>query len=471
MDGPNVLLLILDSVRAENVSHLGYARETTPEIDQFANEATTYTNARSPGIHSISSHVSIFTGYHVVEHQATSHGAQISPGNTIWEELSEIGYQTGLFTPNSIVAQSSNLSSFFEHVSGPKSRLVYPEALAPEDIDGHSPYLNYLIESLRSESPFKSIINGLSRKFGSSTAVHDPDQERGETFIREFDTWRQETQDPWAACINLMDAHYPYLPQERFTRWGDEPLQSMHREVMGGPLTSQYLDERPFWELAAFENLYDDCIRQADAYVGELLNHLESAGELENTLVVVTSDHGEGFGEYSVLNDEVRLIDHSWGIGDELSHVPLVVKYPGSDGPESVSKPASLTRFPAVVRAALEDECGSFVPPESYTLTSSYRIGEPGNQLPLAEADREAYFGPWHAVCRERNGRVVVDAIRREDQVRYEPSLGNQPKSGCTDRDVVEGIVNGLSDVEISAENRSIDHEVEGRLEELGYIT
>ena len=106
MNKPNVLLVILDSVRAKNTSLLGYPRETTPKLETFAKNATTYTNARAPGIHSISSHTSIFTGYHVAEHQATSHGASLRPGHTVWEMLSGAGYRTGLFTPNAVVAES-----------------------------------------------------------------------------------------------------------------------------------------------------------------------------------------------------------------------------------------------------------------------------------------------------------------------------------------------------------------------------
>lgn len=472
MAQPNILLIVLDSVRAQNVGHLDYPRNTTPSIDELCEKSTSYIHARSPGIHSISSHVSMFTGYHVSEHRATSHSATLRPGHTIWEYLAEEGYRTGLFTPNAIVAESSNLASFFQTVEGPKRDvLVFPEALGPEEVPGMPSYTSYLWACLKSGSPIKSIVNGLAREFGESSAAHNPKQEHGEVYVQDFLDWVKSDSDTWAACINLMDAHYPYIPLEEFDHWGSKTLQNLHREAMGGPLTTQYLSKRPLWELQACESLYDDCIRQADAYVGQTLEKLEEMGELENTLIVVTSDHGEGFGEYSVLNDDVQLIDHSWGIGDEVSHVPLVVKYPGDSTQRIVRAPASLTKFPSVVKGVISGEKEGFVPSDRTVITSSYRVGEPGNNLPIPEVEREPYFGPWHAICREESGGIVIDAVRRKDEVRYWLSLPEKEVLLEPDREFVKTLISGLNSKDVTGEDRDVDTEVQERLKTLGYVS
>ncbi|MFC5134562.1 MULTISPECIES: sulfatase [Haloferacaceae] len=472
MADPNVLLVVLDSVRARNVSHLGYPRETTPRLDEFADGATTYTNARAPGIHSVSSHASLFTGYHVAEHRVTSHGSELRPGHTVWETLSAEGYRTGLFTPNAIVAESSNLASFFDHVAGPKrDELVFPDALGPEAVPGDPGYVAYLRACLGSDAPLRSVINGVSREIGTTSGVYDPRIEHGGEYVSEFSEWRQRGEGPWAACLNLMDAHYPYLPLDEFDRWGGATLRDLHREAMGGPLTTRYLGDRPFWELAASESLYDDCVRQADAYLGRLLDELADAGVLDDTLVVVTSDHGEGFGEYSVLNDSVQLIDHSWGIGDELAHVPLVVKPPGRSRDEVVHTPATLTRFPTAVAAARAGENPDFVPPSGDAITTSYRVEEPGDELPLPAVEREPYFGPWHAVCHEQDDHVVVDAIRRNDGIRYEPSPRRTPPDTGINRTYVDDVVDELSPVGVATDGNEPQGTVERRLHELGYMT
>lgn len=454
-----------------NVGHLGHPRETTPEIDEFAERARVYTNARAPGIHSISSHVSLFTGYHVAEHQATSHGVSIEPGHTVWEELDDRGYRTGLFTPNSIVAESSNLASFFDDVEGPeREELRFPDALGPAQVKGDPGYLEYLSACLKSDMPIKAVLNGFYREFGRSTAVYDPEREHGGEYVRKFLDWYDENDGPWAACINLMDAHYPYLPQDEFVTWSDDKIRGLHEEAMGGPLTTQYLGERPFWELMASEELYDDCIRQADAYVGKLLDALEESEELEDTLVVLTSDHGEGFGEYSPLNDSVRLIDHSWGISDEVSHVPLVVKRPSQTNHETVTSPASLTKFSSVVRSLLADVDADFIAGSPGAITTSYRVEEPGDELPIPEEMRDSYFGPWHALCHEDGGDVIVDAVRRSDEVRYFPSKQTDCSS-VSGRETVETVINGLDPVELARDSDNIDAAVQERLNRLGYVS
>ncbi|MEY7851224.1 sulfatase-like hydrolase/transferase [Natrarchaeobius sp. A-rgal3] len=120
MSQPNILMVILDSTRAKNMSLYGYDRETTPFLESFSERATCYTQARSPGIHSIASHVSMFTGYEVEEHKSTEHPSQIDVTKTIWKELSdEFGYKTGLFTPNAVIARASNIPNCFDYNYSP----------------------------------------------------------------------------------------------------------------------------------------------------------------------------------------------------------------------------------------------------------------------------------------------------------------------------------------------------------------
>lgn len=114
MTCPNVLLVILDSLRAKNMSLHGYYRETTPFLSKYADQATVYRQARSPSIHSVASHASMWTGIHVEEHQAIHHESMVDPEKTVWSDLQREGYETGLFTKNTVVNQASNLAAPFE---------------------------------------------------------------------------------------------------------------------------------------------------------------------------------------------------------------------------------------------------------------------------------------------------------------------------------------------------------------------
>ena len=96
---PNVLLVVLDSVRAANCSLYGAARETTPYLSRLTDESTVYTQARAPSNWSLPSHVSLFTGLDVHVHRVTVHD-RLRAGHTVFEALAADGYATGLFSEN-----------------------------------------------------------------------------------------------------------------------------------------------------------------------------------------------------------------------------------------------------------------------------------------------------------------------------------------------------------------------------------
>jgi arylsulfatase len=201
-----------------------------------------------------------------------------------------------------------------------------------------------------------------------------------ETYLDSFETWRANRDGPWAACLNLMDAHYPYEPATEFDRWGSEVLKQLQNEWSESNYDPAEFhdDRRPWWQLEAFESLYDGSIRYLDSAVERLVTHLESTGCLDETLLVVTSDHGERFGERSYFDPSYRLVAHGadGGIHDDNVHVPLVVKFLGQQTGHRVRRPASLTEFPSVVESVRNDDADydEFVPdgPVLVTLDPGY---------------------------------------------------------------------------------------------------
>ncbi|QCW02753.1 sulfatase [Natrinema pallidum] len=469
MPSPNVLLVVLDSVRAANTSLHGHHNETTPTLEAFGSTATVYTQARSPGIHSIASHVSLFTGYEVAEHRAVDHAAALEPGTTIWEELSETGYRTGLFTSNSVVAEASSLARSFDDVDGPSSSTYpFPDALSPDELSGETGKQEFLRAALGSDSPIRSLANGVSdqvRRIRGPTVDHDESRRHIDSFLE----WTDEQTQPWAACLNLMDAHYPYLPAPRYDRWGGSRLRGLHEEI-SEPLLREFLGDRPWWQLRAFESLYDGCIRQADALVGELLDALRARDALSETLLVITSDHGEGFGEPCELGTPVRLIDHNFGLNEQLTHVPLIVSHPGCDRSRTIDEPVSLAQFPDVVRAQREG-CQRTFKRDEPVLTTTYRIQEPGTELPLEDTDRAPYFGPWHATYGTQDGVVRKDALHGEyDAQMTIPNARERSVVGRADRTRVEETIASLESAAVVSGQQQVSDSIEQRLSDLGYI-
>lgn len=474
MRKPNILLVVLDSVRARNTSLHGHGNQTTPYLETLTKEAHVYEQARAPSIHSVSSHASIFTGLHVPEHGVTAHESELSPESTIWHELaSEQGYVTGLFSPNVVVTMSSNLADAFTTVDGPRGDLrlrLFQDVLSPMDIEGHQTNTEYLRHCLNSNKPIRAILNGLYFIRGGSGGG-DVD-ESAPVYVNSFLDWSASVDGPWAACLNLMDAHYPYVPKPQL-EWGSKELRDIHDNTES-PHSESITKSGDYWKLRSFESLYDGCIRQADAAVELLVESLRTRGDLKDTLVVITSDHGEGFGEWSRLNSNVRMVDHSWGIHEVLTHVPLLVRPPGEGDSHRRDALASLTRFPNVVRETILNNDPSFAV-KNHALASTHRLKQPKKVLPESVINCSAYAGPWRAVYKtDDNGDVWKHATQGSNTISLKiPDAQSAIVYSSMQDNIINTVYGDLETTDIRVGERdknNLDADIEQKLENLGYL-
>ena len=476
MDEPNVLLVVLDSVRARNVGLYGYHRDTTPFLTEYADRATVYRQARSPGIHSVASHASLWTGAAVEEHRATRHEDRLRPGTTVWESLADEGYSTALFTTNPVVAHSSNLSEPFDDEFTDdfvdNSEKLFPDAHSPADVVKHEGVSGNLKRSLRDDRPVRSLLNG-AHHFAEKKRGRLSDSVTSAELVEEFLEWRGCSDEPWAACINLMDAHFPYEPAEEYDRWGGARLAAIHADLEKPP-ANEFIGGRPWWQLEAFEHLYDGAIRELDEYLERIVTGLERRGEHDDTLVVVTSDHGEGFGEVSPLTGRTRLVDHSWGIHEAVTHVPLVVKYPGQSDRSVVEDAATLTRFRDTVDAAVDRVAphDSFVP-DGPVLSSTYRLRKE-DALIFEGSDERAtdYYGPWRAAYETADDAVYKYARRGDDSLVVRiPNAQESSSRRAEGARKVESAFDGVDPRDLTeSDANEVSSGVEDRLTELGYL-
>jgi|AntDeeMetagen681_2_1112603.scaffolds.fasta_scaffold00672_3 arylsulfatase len=476
---PNVLLVVLDSVRAANTSLHGHHNETTPFLDGLAAESTVFTQARSPGTESISSHTSIFTGYHVREHGITNRRHRLTAGHTVWERVAEQGYETGVFSNNPFLTELPvGLSEAFDTVAGRSRELPYPEAVNPKDFvidtgDGLRKYVQFARAAFESGHPFGSLINGFSFKLPDQYESRLPRAFRSDSsaavYADRFLDWEQRVDGPWAACVNFMDAHFPYEGGE-YDQWGGKRLARLQDslddqvwEFVGG--------QRPWWQREALEALYDGAIRRMDAQLERVVERLRQRGSLENTLVVVTADHGEGFGEPSLLRPEQRCVGHgNGGLYEALLHVPLVVRPPGGGSGRTVSTPASLTRFPSVVDAAVD---GAGTPERAFVdgpVVAATNGIDPDTQQRAREhlSDIDVLTTPADAVYRA--SEPVRKTVRWGD-AEAEVAVPDAHARWIADHDASSAIdiVDELSTAGVSAEADGVSQDVEQRLQDLGY--
>lgn len=420
----NVLLIVLDSVRAANTTLHGHENDTTPFLDTLAAESTTFSQARSPGTWSLPSHVSLFTGAPVAGHGIVDIDDKLASGNTVFDDLGDSGYATAVFSENTWLTEMDvGLHDPFDTVEGARNA-PFRDGLDPGRFvlsEGQGRYVEYLRACLDHEETLKSLANGVVGKLGWERPSLVPDLVAGEStaelYADLFLDWEREQQGDWASCVNLMDAHTPYAPGAH-DEWGGTRLQDLQTSLddqvwafLGG--------ERPWWECRALEALYDGAIRRCDSAVERIVETLRERNVLDDTLLVVTSDHGETFGEWSRLR-RTRLAGHGKGVHEALLHVPLLVRPPGGSDGDVVESPATLTQFPAVVDAARTDPNGApreFVP-DGPVVASDHGLESPSVELAEAHGvDVGTFTGTDRAVYRSDGDAAVRYASNNERTV------------------------------------------------------
>jgi arylsulfatase A-like enzyme len=309
---PNLVLIVLDTVRADRLSSYGYQRPTTPRIDALAARGIRFSRASSTSGWTVPAHASLFTGLYPAHHGAHQEHPRLDRlVPTLAEILATEGYLSLGVSANPLVSRLTGLERGFD---------VFVDAwrASPAGDDSHT-----VLEAVR--GALDSVPAGR----------------------------------PFFLFVNFMEAHSPYLPpastRDRF----------VDREV-GDALVSRALARTPaeFYvnpgsvsadELAVLSDLYDAELAALDGWVGALVDQLEAQGRLENTVLVLTSDHGEAFGEHGHLR-------HLFQLYATLVRVPLIVILPGgSRAGEVRHEPVSLVDLlpTLLARAGVESFPGS----------------------------------------------------------------------------------------------------------------
>lgn len=298
---PNVLFLILDTVRADYLSVYGWRdQETTPRLAEWARQGVTFDESYSTSSWTTPSHASFFTGQYPSVHQASFTTRLDGSHRTVAGELQRHGWATGGFTANLIATTiESGLAQGFVHYEDYQNS--WEEILKSTTLTQAHNVLRAL-ETWQEGRPMRAVVRAfLSTDFAPRLVESAHDGKRAEEVRAHLATWLDGLPSgrPFFAFVNLFDAHAPYHPPE--------PYASMF--LSGGP-------ERK--DLAR----YKGALRYLDDQVALMLQDLERRGVLQNTIVIVTSDHGEQFGEHG--QDA-----HANSLYRQVLHVPLIVVAPG----------------------------------------------------------------------------------------------------------------------------------------------
>ncbi|MBI1318047.1 MAG: sulfatase-like hydrolase/transferase [Candidatus Hydrogenedens sp.] len=267
---PNVVFIVLDTLRRDRVHTFGGLRENSPDIDAFSNHAAIFQNAISPATWTTPSHASMFTGALSWQHGAGSwfRGFTLDPHWTTIAELArDQGYLTAAFT------EGGSLSGRFGFTQG---------------------FQQY------SDGPvFEGPRSGVAR-----------------LTLEEAWGWvHDKAAAPFFLFVQTYEIHAPYCSPAPLGVAYVNPEDGGSNCIEEEDITDEEIGARA-------SRLYDGGVLYTDGELGQFLDRMDQSGLLDNTLVVITSDHGEEFGEHGGYG-------HTTHIYPELCHVPLIIRPPG----------------------------------------------------------------------------------------------------------------------------------------------
>lgn len=342
---PHILFIVLDTMRRDRLSLYGHSRETSPELDQFAQDATVFERAIAAAQWTIPSHASMFTGLYASTHGLTQgNGVLSNVYPTLAELLRQTGYHTVAFCNNPLVGVLNNglqrgFERFYNYASAAPLRPVEARRskLRREALRLFRQHLARPLgnQFAHSDWLFRISLNPLFVPLWTRLINYKGNTANSITDL--IDYWGQCTaggaEKPVFAFLNLMGSHLPYNPPQDYLNRVAPELKTNHQAY---PFMRRFNAEAARWAsptdppLADWErqtllDFYDAEIAHQDYHLGRLLAYLKQAGALENTLVVICADHGEGHGDHNFFG-------HGFVVYQELVHVPLLIRWPDGHG-------------------------------------------------------------------------------------------------------------------------------------------
>jgi arylsulfatase A-like enzyme len=451
-DMPNVLMIIIDSLRADHLGSYGYARNTTPNLDSVARQGVRFENAISQAPWTAPSVASLFTGLYPSVHGldggiSWGPGKETAGGNlpfaiqkalssgqlTLAEALRQGGYRTAGFVSNVYVNSILGFSQGFEVFN-----------------DEHEDYMNNVAMAKR---------------------------RAGDTNAHAFSWLEEKLEEPFFLMVHYNDAHWPYIPPSPY---GIEYIESYDGDLAprdtgvvvkkkGKPLTNLGPGD-----LAYIVGLYDGEIAYMDHNLGKLLERIDSLDLKRDFLTVITADHGEEFLDHGSSS-------HGYTLYDELIRVPMILRYPGRLKAVDIKTQVRLIDvMPTIlelvgISIATELQGRSLVP---------LLDGQEGPGP--ADALSEATLGEPMKSLRSDNGQKLIYSASDDDMMLFD--LNNDPKEQVSlirknpslaeslkaklDRwvEVNQAERTALHGEEQPAQEVVLNAEIQERLKALGYI-
>lgn len=322
---PNVVLVTIDSLRADHCGFMGYEKDTTPTLDEMAKEGIVFENAIAPGPATPASLPATHTGYYPLAVDGFSglddvrrtFYDHLNRHDTIAEEFSRRGYATAGFTPNPWTCRHFGFDNGFDH---------FEDFLGQDSSSG---IWERMLEG-RGSKPLSAL------RLFSNWTQRESTFKPWPSFYDDVVEWTEKVEKPYFVWIFLMDVHFPYLPDSESrtqSRWRTyEANLRLYLESQRTPYSARVHEQ--------LETAYDDAVHYTDRFFENLRS------DLDDSIFVVHADHGEGFGEHGTYGHHGQLYEPN-------VHVPLLIsseESPSWKQNDRVEDPVSVRSVPKILR-------------------------------------------------------------------------------------------------------------------------
>ena len=351
---PNVLILVFDTLSAKHISLYGYSRETTPNLARFAKKATVYHAHYAAGNFTTPGTSSLITGTYPWSHRAFHIRGSVEKSyvrKSLFASFDPLVYQRIAFTHNPLVSMllhqfRADLDLFKKTRELSLLSDQFSDLIFQNDYDVVYPAENRLIRpsfwEFQPSSLFLSLVDEVRRSVMKKKLTQEysqlfprgvPNHQGFQFFLLEdaidwVKSFLSSTSTPFLAYVHLWPPHHPYNPRREFIDIFNDDWKPVPKKPH---FFSQGFRDAP---LNQWRREYDEYLAYVDAEFGRLFDFLQRTGVLENTCVIMTSDHGEMF--------ERGIFQHlTPTLYEPIIRVPLLISKPGQLQQEDVYTPTS----------------------------------------------------------------------------------------------------------------------------------
>lgn len=371
---PSIILISIDTLRADRLQPYGYQRQTSPNIAEFARNAAVFNTVIAESSWTLPSHVAMLSGLHPIKHGVNDIKAKIDAGTPLLADiLKQAGYQTAAFVDGGYVRKAYGFARGFEH--------------------------------------FHERKQGLASKIGPALKFLD----------------QHQSDRPFFLFLHTYDVHCPYYPPEPYySQFSSKDAQEIEtKSRCGADFTTagvtanqaQYLSDR-----------YDGAVRMVDDVIGEFLKALAVRGLTERVIIAITSDHGEEFFEHGSIG-------HQGSLHLELLKIPLIISAPGIV-PGHFTQPTGLIDItPTLLNIAGISSSLSFsgssllnILQNADSTQSDSAQADRLSGFSYLERKKRIFSlitGPWHFLSFPEEGRVGLFQIEHDPLEQHDLSAKN----------------------------------------------